>query len=171
MGEVKKLVENGRWVIPVEERPKDWRSILFEPDYPPAAEPAIADAAAEGPKPATCKPKQWTWHGWTGFKRAIERSAREGGWKGDTVEAALILVAGMWSREPEILAKRIPGKNTALFAQRCTDLELWKDGGLVELGDMEFAGDLDLWMRAGAIAGVWFMIRENGETLFKSVGA
>lgn len=166
MGEVKKLVENGRWVIPVEERPKDWRRILPDPDYPPA----IAVAAEEGPKPATCKPKQWTWHGWTGLKRAIERSARAGGWKGDAVEAAMILVAGMWCRDPEVLDKRIPGKNAAFFAERCISLGLWKDEGLVELGDMEIPADLDLWMRAGAIADMWVLVREKGEVAFKSVG-
>lgn len=152
------LVIDGKWVVPEEERPANWREIL--PDAPPVATaveiaPEAAPVEIEPettpiPEPQRKRKDTRVFRpGWVGLKHAIERSFADAKATPELTQAALVIVAGIWSRDPAAIAKRIPGAPVYLYAKRCVELGLWKDDG-VDLGEIddERCGDLPLVLRA-----------------------
>jgi len=87
----------------------------------------------------------------------IHENAKWFGVKPELVNAALVLVSGMWTQKPsqiEVLTG-LPRDFIAGVAIRCLNQKLWHPDKTVTLGEMteENGGDLEFWLNAMAAAG------------------
>lgn len=217
--QAKQLVKDGRWCVPVEERPRGWEQILPESSCAVAvaeAEPAPERPAIEPqPEPlletalrvteersvelcpcgkpkshrAMCKHRaqiarenRKSNDGWRQLAKAITESAKDFGADRRLLSSALIMAAGIWTRElPELKAKLLMAHAFYVkpdfirdVAARFQTAGIWDENGhTVEIGIDETAegvgGEIGLWLNAMVgIGEIETTGVENGQRLYRA---
>lgn len=168
------LVKDGRWTVPPEQRPRNWRSILDEPRS--ALKITVVETALDIRRCACGQPaghrkccfvrafqvkearelrRRRITEGFAEIRAGIENSGAEWGCDPPLVEAGLVLLLGMWTQHPQLIGEiiRCPRSRAELLVQRCRAMQFWGPHW-VELGDIDGPhGDLEFWIRAMAVNG------------------
>lgn len=144
----KELVKNGEWLVA----------------------PKVACMALDILRCGCCKPvkhsgmcysrklhKRRRFDSFRELAKAIHDSAVAFGAEPELENAALVLVAGMWTRK-KLELREITGLRDTQFisivAKRCVQNELWLPETTVHLGEMsEEHGDLEFWLNAMVASG------------------
>lgn len=164
------LVKDGKWLVPPEQRPKDWERILPEPSAQTSALDRVVvetqardDAPVPDPIPEPIvaarqhqpKVEPWDLPAWKNLKSSIFKSGRSMGVDGKLMGAGLVLASGMFTRTGPVIRKMTGVTNEKTYVNRCYELGLWsRDNRSVVMGDMnDKSGDLEFWLISMAITG------------------
>jgi hypothetical protein len=109
----------------------------------------------------------WNHPSWLEIRESIHKSAVDFSAGYDLIKAAMLLVAGMFTRTGPYLRKMAEVTNEKKMVERCYRYDLWNhDDMTVTLGEMtdEHGGDLELWLNAMVVNGI--LGKTDNETFY-----
>lgn len=166
------LIRDGKWRVPVDQRPDGWEAILNETDYV-EAEAQTAEATTETPiLNAIIEGEETTssiQQDWNDLACQLRRMAL--GWEGEQelYHSVLVLFAPLFTGEfdPESIAKMTGVSRIEVdrYGSRFLDQGVWHDGS-VYLGEYlddkskQWEADIELLLLAGVGTGI-FVVGEK----------
>jgi hypothetical protein len=174
-------MQDGKWLVPPEERPKRWELLTPIPASELKTTAILEDAIAATEFNSPVTPTQttvpeppakkkyaarrcshgiyWIWcgacNGFAEIAEAIRLSAQAMDADEPLIRAALVLVAGMWVRTEFGIGKLtgLPALDIGRIARRCWHTGLWCNKNTVILGEFTDDSDLEFWLNAMVASG------------------
>ncbi len=187
----KVLVRDGKWLVPPEERPANWRSILPESDSPSILDEVIANTLPEAKPIELCGCGKPIVHHGTCSVRAeqakrsrearqsfvemmavVDKSADEWGAHDSLRLAARVMIAGLWTRDVNALARMLRAKagDVERICARYEGTIIWPSDRTVFIGDENEAhGDLGFWLNAMVGDGFVRISGKPGDAMYEAV--